>query len=224
MGQKVSPISLRLSLNPDLYWSTWWANKKEFGLFLCEDHRIREFLARHLGEGAAISRILIRRMEGKVEITICTARPGVVIGKKGAEIGNLKKKLEQITGKEVWVEVSEIKRPGVDPRLVAQGIAKQLQKRVSFRRAMKKAIQLCKDAGVCGVKIKVAGRLNGAEIAREECYHEGRIGLHTLRHNVDYGAVAANTVYGVIGVQVWINKEGEMVEEESKKREEKEST
>ncbi|MCC5832109.1 MAG: 30S ribosomal protein S3 [Chlamydiales bacterium] len=203
MGQKVCPVGLRTSVTKK--WSSlWYGNKQEFGNLLVEDFLIREFLKKKSScQGA--SRFTIRRMSGKVEVTIHTARPGLVIGKKGAEIDQLKVELKQLTGKEVWVEVEEIKRPDLDAQLVADGIAHQLKRRVAFRRVMKKAMQSCLDAGAIGVKIQVSGRLGGAEIARSEWYKEGRIPLHTLRADINYATSRAETTYGCIGVKVWIN-------------------
>lgn len=204
MGQKTSPIGFRLAVNKN-WRSVWFANKKEFGDLLEEDRQIREFLSKRpacLGS----SRFTIKRMSGKVEVTIFTARPGLVIGKKGAEIEILKKDLKKMTGKEIWVEVEEIKRPDLDAKLVADGIAKQIERRIPFRRILKKSMQASMDAGAAGVKVQISGRLNGAEIARTEWYKEGRIPLHTLRADIDYATGRAETTYGSIGVKVWINK------------------
>lgn len=203
MGQKVCPIGLRTSVTKN-WRSLWYGNKQEFGNMLVEDFQIRKFLKKKACcQGA--SRFTIRRMSGKVEVTIHTARPGLVIGKKGAEIDQLKAELRDLTKKEVWVEVEEIKRPDQDAQLVADSIAHQLKRRVAFRRVMKKAMQSCIDAGALGVKIQVSGRLGGAEIARSEWYKEGRIPLHTLRADIDYATSRAETTYGCIGVKVWIN-------------------
>lgn len=202
MGQKANPVSLRLILNKG-WRSKWYANKQEFGLLLIEDHKLREYLMK---KPACVgsSQIKIRRMSEKIEITICTARPGLVIGKKGAEIDTLKAELSALTGKEVWVEVEEIKRPDLDAKLVADGIAKQLERRIPFRRAMKKAMQSTRDAGALGIKVQCSGRLGGAEIARTEWYKEGSTPLHTLRADIDYATGRAETTYGSIGVKVWI--------------------
>jgi small subunit ribosomal protein S3 len=204
MGQKTSPIGFRLAINKN-WRSVWFANKKEFGNLLEEDRQIREFLSKRpacLGS----SRFAIKRMSGKIEVTIFTARPGLVIGKKGAEIEILKKDLKKMTGKEIWVEVEEIKRPDLDAKLVADGIAKQIERRIPFRRILKKSMQASMDAGAAGIKVQISGRLNGAEIARTEWYKEGRIPLHTLRADIDYATGRAETTYGSIGVKVWINK------------------
>ena len=204
MGQKTSPTGFRLALTKK-WKSLWYASKQEFGNQLGEDKTIRNFLqAKPICKGTAL--IEIKRMSGKVEVTIHTARPGLVIGKKGAEIDVLKQELRKLTGKEVWVEVEEIKRPDLDAKLVADGIARQLERRMPFRRVMKKAIQSTMDAGAVGVKVAISGRLGGAEIARTEWYKEGRIPLHTLRAEIDFGMDRAETTYGAIGVKVWINK------------------
>ncbi|MDE3055431.1 MAG: 30S ribosomal protein S3 [Verrucomicrobiota bacterium] len=208
MGQKVSPIGFRLVYRKR-WLSHWFANKQEFGKLLGEDRKIRNFLLpKPACQGA--SRILIKRMSGKIEVTIATARPGLVIGKRGAEIDVLKNELRALTGKEVWIEVEEIKRPDLDAKLVADAIAKQLERRVPFRRVLKKAMQTTKDAGAAGIKVQISGRIGGAEIARVEWYKEGRIPLHTLRTDIDYGVGRAETTYGSIGVKVWINRGEEM--------------
>lgn len=202
MGQKVCPVGFRISVSKK-WRSLWYGNKQEFGSLLVEDFNIREFLKKKSScQGA--SRFTIRRMSGKIEVTIHTAKPGLVIGKKGAEIDILKDELRKLT-KEVWVEVEEIKRPDLDAKLVADNIARQLERRVAFRRAMKKALQGTMDAGALGIKVQVGGRLGGAEIARTEWYKEGRIPLHTLRADIDYAQSRAETPYGTIGVKVWIN-------------------
>jgi small subunit ribosomal protein S3 len=204
MGQKTSPIGFRLALTKK-WRSLWFANKQEFGDQLGEDKFIRKYLlSKPICVGT--SQIVIKRMSGKVEVTILTARPGLVIGKKGAEIDILKQELKKVTGKDVWIEVEEIKRPDLDAKLVADGIAKQLERRMPFRRIMKKSIQSCMDAGAAGVKVSISGRIGGAEIARTEWYKEGRIPLHTLRADIDYAMGRAETTYGSIGVKVWINR------------------
>lgn len=214
MGQKVSPISFRLSRKRD-WRSKWYANKQEFGDLLIEDHKIRQFLLKKPAcQGT--SQIKIRRMSEKVEITICTARPGLVIGKKHAEIDVLKKELFDLTGKEVWIEVEEIKRPDLDAKVVADNIAKQLERRIPFRKAMKKAMQASIDAGALGIKVQVSGRLGGAEIARTEWYKEKSTPLHTIRADVDYATGRAETTYGSIGVKVWIYR-GDDLEQPGKK-------
>ena len=185
--------------------SKWYADKKEFGKLLTEDYQIRELLKKRL-ESASVPKILIERAANRCRITILTARPGVVIGRKGAEIDKLKEELSKMTGKEIYVDIQEIKTPETDAQLVAENIALQLERRVSFRRAMKKAIQTAMDLGAEGIKIRCGGRLGGAELARVENYHEGRVPLHTLRANIDYGFAEANTVYGKLGVKVWVCK------------------
>lgn len=203
MGQKVNPIGLRL-IRKRSWKSSWFANKQEFGALLIEDRQIRNFL-RKKSACTGASDIKIKRMSGKVEVTICTARPGLVIGKKGSEIESLKKQLSKLTGKEVWIEVEEIKRPDLDAKLVADNIAKQLERRIPYRRAIKKALQSTSDAGALGIKVQVSGRLGGAEIARTEWKIEGSIPLHTLRADIKYATGRAETTYGSIGIKVWIN-------------------
>src|SRR5262245_41548140 len=202
MGQKANPVGLRLIRTKD-WRSKWYANKQEFGALLVEDQMIRAYLMKKpILQGTSM--IKIRRMSEKIEVTICTARPGLVIGKKGAEIDTLKTELFKLTGKEVWIEVEEIKRPDLDAKIVADGIAKQLERRIPFRRAMKKAMQSTMDAGAQGIKVQVSGRLGGAEIARTEWYKEGSTPLHTLRADIDFAYGRAETTYGSIGVKVWI--------------------
>jgi small subunit ribosomal protein S3 len=204
MGQKTSPIGFRL-VRRKRWKSVWYANKQEFGPLIGEDRKIRNALmVKPCCVGT--SQLTIKRMSGKVEVTIHTARPGLVIGKKGAEIDVLKQELKQLTGKEIWIEVEEIKRPDLDAKLVADGIAKQLERRVPFRRIMKKAMQASMDAGAAGIKVQLSGRIGGAEIARTEWYKEGRIPLQTIRADIDYAMGRAETTYGSIGVKVWINK------------------
>jgi small subunit ribosomal protein S3 len=198
MGQKTNPIGLRIAVNKD-WGSKWFAEKKEFGKLLAEDRKIREILKKKL-EGASVARIGIERAASRCRITIYTARPGVVIGRKGAEIDKIKEELSKMTGKEVYVDILEIKSPEIDAQLVAENVALQLERRVSFRRAMKKSVQVAMDFGAEGIKIRVGGRLGGAEIARVEKYHEGRVPLHTLRANIDYGFAEAHTVYGKLGI------------------------
>lgn len=214
MGQKVNPTSFRLVRTRN-WRSKWYANKKEFGDLLIEDQLIRKYL---LKKPALVgtSAIKIKRMTGKVEVTIVTARPGLVIGKKGSEIDVLKAELSKLTGKEVWVAVEEIKRPDVDAKIVADSIAKQIERRIPFRRAMKKAMQSATDAGAHGIKIQISGRIGGAEIARTEWYKEGSTPLHTLRADIDYDVGRAETTYGSIGIKVWIyNGEDNLVKKEA---------
>ncbi|MBI2743882.1 MAG: 30S ribosomal protein S3 [Chlamydiales bacterium] len=203
MGQKTSPIGFRL-IRTKKWQSVWYADKGEFGKLLGEDNMIRKILMTKACCAGA-SELTIKRMSGKIEVTIHTARPGLVIGKKGAEIDVLKQDLKRLTGKEIWIEVEEIRRPDLDAKLVADGVAKQLERRVPFRRVMKKAIQAALAAGAAGVKVQVSGRIGGAEIARTEWYKEGRVPLHTIRADIRYAMGRAETTYGSIGVKVWIN-------------------
>lgn len=205
MGQKTNPVGFRVAVTKD--WRSKWyaAKKKDFSALLVEDIRIRAFLKKKL-EGAAVPRILIERAASRCRVTILTARPGVVIGRKGAEIDKLKEELNKMTGKEIYVDIVEVKSPDLDAQLVAENIAVQLERRVSHRRAMKKALQVSKDLGAQGIKIRAGGRLGGAEIARVEMYHWGRVPLHTLRADIDYGFAEAKTIYGKIGIKCWICK------------------
>ena len=202
MGQKTNPIGLRIAVNKD-WRSKWYSDKKDFGKLLAEDRKIREILKKKL-ESASVPKILIERAATRCRITIFTARPGVVIGRKGAEIDKIKEELSRMTGKEIYVDIVEVKKPEIDAQLVAENVALQLERRISFRRAMKKAVQTAMDFGAEGIKIRCAGRLGGAELARVETYHEGRVPLHTLRANIDYGFTEARTVYGKLGVKCWI--------------------
>src|SRR5476651_1276850 len=204
MGQKTNPIGLRIAVNKD-WRSKWYAGKKDFGKLLTEDRQIRDLLKKKL-ESASVPKILIERAATRCRITILTARPGVVIGRKGAEIDKLKEELAKMTGKEIYVDIMEIKSPEIDAQLVAENIALQLERRISFRRAMKKAVQTAMDFGAQGIKVACGGRLGGAELARHEKYRVGKIPLHTLRADIDYGFAEAQTVYGKIGVKVWICK------------------
>jgi small subunit ribosomal protein S3 len=212
MGQKTNPIGFRIAVTKD-WQSKWYAEKKEFGKLLTEDQKIRTLLKKKL-ESASVPRIQIERAATRCRITIFTARPGVVIGRKGAEIDKLKEELSKMTGKEIYVDIQEIKTPEIDAQLVAENVALQLERRISFRRAMKKAVQTAVDFGAEGIKIRCSGRLGGAELARVETYHEGRVPLHTLRANIDYGFAEALTVYGKLGIKCWICK-GEMSKEKT---------
>jgi small subunit ribosomal protein S3 len=207
LGQKVNPIGFRLALNKD-WRSRWFADKRDFGKLLKEDIEIREMVSGRLKD-AAVSDIYIERYANRIRITIKTARPGLVIGRKGEDIDKLREVLAKKTGKEIYVEIAEVKKPDIDAQLVAVNVAMQLERRVSHRRAMKRALQMAMDNGALGIKILVSGRLNGAEIARSENYKEGKIPLHTLRANIDYGTTEANTIAGIIGIKVWICKEVE---------------
>ena len=204
MGQKTNPIGLRVAVNRD-WRSKWYAEKREFGKLLSEDRKIRDILKKKL-ESASVPKIQIERAATRCRITIFTARPGVVIGRKGAEIDKLKEELSKMTGKEIYVDIQEIKTPELDAQLVAENIALQLERRISFRRAMKKAVQTAMDFGAVGIKVRCAGRLGGAELARVESYHEGSVPLHTLRANIDYGFAEAHTLYGKLGIKCWICK------------------
>jgi small subunit ribosomal protein S3 len=209
MGQKVSPTGFRLVIRKK-WLSNWYANKQEFGYLIGEDKLIRDFLMKKPA-CVGTARISIKRMSGKIEITIFTARPGLVIGKKGSEIDILKDQLRKLTGQEVWVEVEEIKRPDLDAQLVADSIAKQIERRAAFRRVLKKSMQTTMDAGAVGIKVQLSGRIGGTEIARTEWYKEGSIPLHTLKADIDYATARAETTYGCIGVKVWINKGEEIL-------------
>jgi small subunit ribosomal protein S3 len=207
LGQKVNPIGMRLALTKD-WRSRWYADKRDFGTMLKEDTEIRKLVAGRLKD-AAVSDIYIERYANRIRITIKSARPGLVIGRKGEDIDKLREVLAKMTGKEIYIEIAEIKKPDMDAKLVAENVAMQLERRVSHRRAMKRALQMAMDNGALGIKILAAGRLNGAEIARSESYKEGKIPLHTLRANIDYGTAEANTVAGIIGIKVWVCKEAE---------------
>ena len=212
MGQKVHPTGIRLGYIKD-WTSRWYANTKNYPQFLGQDLRVRDFLKRKLAH-ASVSRIQINRPANNAQITIHTARPGIVIGKKGEDIDSLRRQVSAMLGAPVQISVEEIRKPELDAQLVAEGVAQQLEKRIMFRRAMKRAVTNTLRLGAEGVKINVAGRLNGAEIARSEWYREGRVPLHTFRADIDYGFAEAKTTYGVIGVKVWIFK-GEVFEEAS---------
>src|SRR5919108_1900935 len=205
MGQKINPVGFRLAVNKN--WSSrWYANSKNFAPMLAEDIKVRDFLKRKLAH-ASVGRVLIERPAKDARITIFSARPGVVIGKKGEEIESLKAELRRIMGvQQVHVNIEEIRKPEIDAQLIADSIAQQLEKRIMFRRAMKRAMQNAMRLGAQGIKIMSAGRLNGIEIARTEWYREGRVPLHTLRADIDYGLGEAKTTYGVIGIKVWVYK------------------
>ena len=213
MGQKTNPIGLRVGVTKD-WRSKWYAQKKDFGKLLAEDRMLRTILKKKL-ETASVPKILIERAANRCRITILTARPGVVIGRKGAEIDKIKEDLSKMTGKEIYVDIQEVKQPETDAQLVAENVALQLERRVSFRRAMKKAIQTAMDFGAEGIKVRCAGRLGGAELARVEQYMQGRVPLHTLRANIDYGFAEAHTVYGKLGIKCWICK-GEVTKKEDR--------
>nr|6O8W_c Chain c, 30S ribosomal protein S3 [Enterococcus faecalis]6O8X_c Chain c, 30S ribosomal protein S3 [Enterococcus faecalis]6O8Y_c Chain c, 30S ribosomal protein S3 [Enterococcus faecalis]6O8Z_c Chain c, 30S ribosomal protein S3 [Enterococcus faecalis]6O90_c Chain c, 30S ribosomal protein S3 [Enterococcus faecalis]6W6P_c Chain c, 30S ribosomal protein S3 [Enterococcus faecalis OG1RF]6WUA_c Chain c, 30S ribosomal protein S3 [Enterococcus faecalis OG1RF] len=200
-GQKVHPIGMRVGIIRD--WDAKWYAEKEYAEFLHEDLRIRKFIATKLAD-AAVSTIEIERAANRVNISIHTAKPGMVIGKGGSEVENLRKELNKLTGKRVHINIVEIKKPDLDAKLVGEGIARQLENRVAFRRAQKQAIQRAMRAGAKGIKTQVSGRLNGADIARSEGYSEGTVPLHTLRADIDYAWEEADTTYGKLGVKVWI--------------------
>ncbi len=204
MGQKVNPIGFRVGIYQN-WKSRWFADKKTYATLLHEDIKIRALVKKKL-YSTGVPRILIERASNRCKIIICTARPGIVIGRKGAEIEKLKEELSKLTNKEIQVDIEEVKTPELEAQLVAENIAQQLQKRISFRRAMKKAVSATMSLGAQGVKIRCGGRLGGAEIARSEAYKEGKIPLHTLRADIDYGFAEAATTYGLIGVKVWIYK------------------
>jgi len=209
MGQKVNPIGMRLQVNRT--WdSRWFADSKDYGNLLLEDLKIREFIHKDAKQ-AGVSRVIIERPHKKCRVTIHAARPGVIIGRKGADIETLRKKLANFTDSELHLNIVEVRKPELDAQLVAESIAQQLERRVSFRRAMKRAVQNAMRMGGLGIRVNVGGRLGGAEIARTEWYREGRVPLHTLRADIDYALSEASTPYGIIGVKVWIFK-GEIME------------
>ena len=209
MGQKIHPTGFRLAVTRD--WSSrWYANSKNFAGMLNEDVQVRDFLKKKL-KHASVGRVLIERPAKNARVTVFSARPGVVIGKKGEDIDHLRSALQKIMGVPVHVSIEEIRKPELDAQLVAESVAQQLERRIMFRRAMKRAVANAMRIGAQGIRINVAGRLNGAEIARAEWYREGRVPLHTLRADIDYGFAEARTTYGVIGVKVWIFK-GEVFE------------
>ncbi len=209
MGQKVNPIGMRLQVNRT--WdSRWYADTKDYGDLLLEDIKIRAFIKEECKQ-AGVSRVIIERPHRKCRVTIHTARPGVIIGKKGADIETLRKKIANMTDSDLHLNIVEVRKPELDAQLVAESIAQQLERRVSFRRAMKRGVQNAMRMGSLGIRVNVAGRLGGAEIARTEWYREGRVPLHTLRADIDYALAEAKTAYGIIGIKVWIFK-GEIME------------
>ena len=218
MGQKVNPIGMRLQVNRT--WdSRWYADTKDYGDLLLEDLRMREFIKKECAQ-AGVARVIIERPHKKCRVTIHTARPGVIIGKKGADIEVLRKKLAAMTTSELHLNIVEVRKPELDAQLVGESIAQQLERRVSFRRAMKRAVQNAMRMGALGIRVNVAGRVGGAEIARTEWYREGRVPLHTLRADIDYSNVEAMTPYGIIGIKVWIFK-GEIMEHDPQARDRK---
>lgn len=215
MGQKVHPKGLRLGIIKD--WDAKWYSQKEYQKLLHEDFRIRKYLKDKLYH-SGLSRVEIERAANRVKVNIHTAKPGIVIGRGGAEVENLKKQLESMTGKKFNININEVKKPELDAQLVSENVASGLEKRIAFRRAMKQAVTRSMRMGAEGIKIMVAGRLGGAEIARSEWYSEGKVPLHTLRADIDYGFAEANTTYGKIGVKVWIYKGEVLPEKEVKKK------
>ena len=222
MGQKVHPTGIRLGISTD--WnSKWYANSKEYSKFLMEDIKIRDYLREKL-KHASISKILIERPTKEVVITVYSSRPGIVIGKKGEDIEKYREKISFILNTpkdQVKLNVKEIRKPELDAQLVSEGIAQQLERRIMYRRAMKRAVTNTIRLGALGIKVNVAGRLNGAEIARSEWYREGRVPLHTLKANIDYGFSEALTTYGIIGIKVWIFQKDEKEDKEKKQTESK---
>jgi small subunit ribosomal protein S3 len=208
LGQKVNPIGLRLGITRG--WESTWYADKGYAKYLLEDQKIKKFLKKRLFH-AGIARINVERTGEKVRVKLHTARPGIIIGKKGVEIEALKQELDKLTNRESVIDIQEVRRPEADAQLVAENVAMQLERRVAFRRAMKKAVNTALRFGVKGIKISCSGRLGGAEMARREWYREGRVPLHTLRADIDYGVAEAKTTYGIIGVKVWIFK-GEVLD------------
>ncbi len=213
MGQKVHPTGIRLGIVKD-WTSRWYANSQNYPVFLLQDLKVRAYIKKKLAH-ASVSRIQINRPANNAQVTVHTARPGIVIGKKGEDIDKLRQEVSKMMGVSVKINVEEIRKPELDATLVAEGIAQQLEKRIMYRRAMKRAVTNSMRLGAEGIKINVAGRLNGAEIARGEWYREGRVPLHTLRADIDYGTAEANTTYGIIGIKVWIFK-GEVFDVDAK--------
>ena len=208
MGQKVHPIGMRLGIVKE-HTSVWYADRKQYAEYLLNDLEVRDYLRNRLSQ-ASVSRIDIERPAQTARITIHTARPGIVIGKKGEDVDRLRREISQLMGIPVHINIEEIRKPEIDALLVAQNVAQQLERRVQFRRAMRRVIQNAMRLGAKGIKVRVAGRLGGAEIARNEVYHEGRVPLHTLRADIDYATAEAKTTYGILGIKVWIFK-GEII-------------
>jgi len=204
VGQKVNPISFRLGYIKT--WSSrWYASKKDFAKFLHEDIKIRKYIKKNLAQ-AAVAKVEIERAGEKAKIIVHTARPGIIIGRRGADIDKLRDELQKITNKEIFIDIKEIKSPAIDAQLISANVAFQLEKRIAFRRAMKKAVQSAMTSGAKGIKIVVAGRLGGAEMARQESTRQGKVPLHTIRADIDYGFSEALTTYGLIGIKVWVYK------------------
>jgi len=211
LGQKVNPISLRVSVNKD-WRSRWYASKKDFGNLVGEDLKIREMVKTRLRD-AAVPEVLIERYANRARVTIFTARPGVVIGRKGQDIEKLREDLNALTGKDIYIEIKEVKNPDLNAQLIAENIAQQLERRISFRRAMKRAIQMAMELGAEGIRIECSGRLGGAELSRREKYLKGSVPLHTLRAKVDYGFTEAHTTAGRLGIKVWVCTKEEKAED-----------
>ncbi len=218
MGQKINPIGLRLGINRT-WESRWYADSKDYGNLIHEDLAMRKYIAKNAKQ-AGVSRVVIERPHRKCRVTIHCARPGVIIGKKGADIDRLRKELARFTDSELHLNIVEVRKPEIDAQLVAENIAQQLERRVSFRRALKRAVQNAMRMGALGVRVNCAGRLGGAEIARTEWYREGRVPLHTLRADIDYAHSEAKTAYGIIGIKCWIFK-GEIMEHDPQARDKK---
>ena len=216
MGQKVNPIGFRVGVN-HAWGSRWFAPKKTFGAFLVEDQKIREVCKKRFAE-AGVSKIMIERYANRVRVTLFSARPGVIIGRKGGDVEAVRADLEKMTKKEVYLEIKEVNGADADAQLVAESIAQQLERRIMLKRAMKRAMKVAMDMGVDGIKVKAGGRINGAEIARVEWGREGKVPLHTLRANIDYGFAEANTTAGKIGIKVWICKKEDFQPRQSPRR------
>lgn len=212
MGQKVNPKGLRIALTKD-WQSKWYAPKKEFGAILNEDLRIREYVKKTL-YFSGVSSVRIERVTDRIRVTIATARPGLVIGRGGGEVDKLREKIHAMTGREIYIDIEEVRRPELDAQLVAEGIAQQLERRASFKRVLKRVAQMAMDFGAEGIRIRISGRLGGAELSRVENIRMGKVPLHTLRAEVDYGFAEARTTYGAIGCKVWICK-GETIKEKA---------
>ncbi|MCD4781448.1 MAG: 30S ribosomal protein S3 [Candidatus Omnitrophica bacterium] len=216
MGQKVCPIILRIGYI-DTWRSLWYADKKDYREHLIEDYKIRNFIKKRY-VSAAVAKVEIERLADKVKVIIHTARPGVIIGRRGADIDRLRNELSKITPREISIDPREVKNPSIDAQLIAQNVSFQLEKRIAFRRAMKRAIDNAMNAGIKGIKIRCAGRLNGVEMARKETYQQGKLPLHTFRAQIDYGFAEALTTYGILGVKVWVNR-GEVYPEKRRQKE-----
>jgi len=211
LGQKVNPISLRVSVNKD-WRSRWFASKKEFGKLVGEDMKIRKIIHERLKD-AAVPEILIERYANRARVTIFTARPGVVIGRRGSDIERLREELNGLTDKDIFIEIKEVKNPDLNAQLIAENIAQQLERRISFRRAMKRAMQMAMELGAEGIRVQCSGRLGGAELSRTEKYMQGSVPLHTLKAKVDYGRTEAHTTAGRIGIKVWVCTKDQSAEE-----------